>query len=269
MIRWRESWTDIAGFGRGRRMTLVRFMRSAILDYPSYEERVRDLLDPRGDSDDLPLPARGALRDYAAAHVLARCMLSEAAACDASRIRFGTTPLGRPEVLGPAAAARFGLSLAHADGIAVCGIAENCDIGVEVASLRAVGPDPLATAESLFSRRELARLRALEPEHRPGHFLFLRTRMEAIAKARGAVYACAAGILATDSGTAWRAPSPLGHDGVDAAEGRIESWRLTPCHQAAVAILGAPRAAIEVRLEEVAAESPAAPAPRRPSWGRL
>ena len=269
MSERRESWTDIAGFVHGRGATLVRFMRSALLDHPSYEERACTLLDPDGGSAHPPLPARGALRDYAAAHVLARCMLAEAVACDANRIRFGTTPLGKPQVLEPAAAARFGLSLAHADGMAVCGIAENCSIGVEVASLRAVGPDPMAAAESLFSRKDVAHLRALEPEHRLNHYLLLRTRMEAIAKARGAVYACAAGILATDSGTAGRAPSPIGDDGIDAAEGRIETWRLTPCHQAAVAILGVPRAAIEIRLEEVAVEAPAAPAPRRPSWGRL
>ena len=268
MSEWPESWTDGAGFMHGRGATLVRFMRSALLDRPSYEERAREVLDPPGRSARLPLPARGALRDYAAAHVLARCMLAEAAGCDANRIRFGTTPLGRPEVLEPAAAARFGLSLAHADGIAVCGIAENCRIGVEVASLRAV-TDPLAAAESLFSRGDLARLRALEPERRPGCFLLLRTRMEAIAKARGAVYACAAGILATDSGTAWRAPSPPDYEGIDAEEGRVESWRLTQWHQAAVAILGVPRAAIGIRLEEVAAEARAASTQLQPSWSRL
>ncbi|HKQ96472.1 MAG TPA: hypothetical protein VJV75_01225, partial [Candidatus Polarisedimenticolia bacterium] len=161
------------------------------------------------------------------------------------------------------------LSLAHADGIAVCGISEDCDIGVEVASLRAVGGNLLAEAESLFTRRECADLRALEPELRPGRFLMLRTRREAIAKARGVAHACAAGILATDAGTAWRSPEPYDDDAIDAEAGRIESWRLTPGHLAAVAILGVPRASIAIRLEEVAAESPAAPAPPRASCGRL
>lgn len=267
---WLESWSEGAPSGDRRGDTLVRFMPSLLLDHPSYEDRARALLEPpHGGHAPASLPPQGALRDYVAAHVLARLMLAEAAGCDPGSIVFGATPLGRPRVLGPASAARFGISLAHADGIAVCGIANGCDIGVDVASLRAVGSDPLGAADALFSRGDRDSLRALEPGLRPGRFLMLRTRMEAVAKARGAAYACTAGILATDAGTAWRPPSPPGEPRLDATEGRVESWRLTPAHVAAVAILGAPQRSIGIRLEEVAAESPAVPAPRPASWSSL
>lgn len=270
MCIWLESWSEAAPPGDRRGETLFRFMRSSLLDHPAYEAQARTLLDPsRADRPSTSLPPRGALRDYVAAHVLARLTLAEAAGCDPGRIVLGSTPIGRPRVLGPASAARFGLSLAHADGIAVCGVVDGCDIGVEVASLRAVGSDPLAAADAILPQHDRDTLRALEPALRPGHFLMLRARMEALAKARGGAHACAAGILATDAGTAWRSPTPPGDDRVGANEGRLESWRLTPAHVAAVAILGVPQGSIGIRLEEVAAEPPFASAPREASWGSL
>lgn len=269
MCIWLDSWSDVEASGERRGETLVRFMHSSLLDHPSYEEQARLLLEPTaGGVLPASLPPRGALRDYVAAHLLARLTLAEAAGCDPARIVLGSTPIGRPRVVEPAPAVRFGLSLAHADGIAVCAITDGCEVGVEVASLRAVGPDPLAAADALFPQHHRDSLRALEPALRPGRFLMLRTRMEAIAKARGAAYACAAGILATDAGTAWRSPSPSGEDAIAAAEGRLESWRLTPAHVAAVAILGVPHASIGIHLEEVAAE-PHPAIPHTASWSSL
>ena len=245
-------------------VALVRFMRTSMLEEFALAAGASALFSPDERTAASRWPADRERRDILAAHVLARCMLSEASGCDPGTIVLGATPLGQAEVLLPARAVRYRVSLAHADGIALAAIAEDCSVGVDVQSLRAAGPDPQAAAGTVLSPDNLEALRRLEPHLRTGRFLMLWTRMEALAKARGVAFACAAGALASDAGGAWRPPASHGSETeVDATEGRIESWRVTPDHVAAVAILGLRSRSIRIRLEEVANVAPAATAVAR------
>jgi phosphopantetheinyl transferase len=242
-------------------VALVRFMRTSTLEEFALAARASALFSPDERTAAARWPADPQRRDILATHVLARCMLSEACGCDPGTIVLGASPLGQPEVLLPARAVRYRVSLAHADGIALAAIAEECSVGVDVQSLRAAGPDPQAAAGTVLSRDDLAALRRLEPHLRTGRFLMLWTRMEALARARGVAFSCAPGALATDAGGAWRPPAPHGSETeVADTEGRVESWRVTPDHVAAVAILGRRSRSIRIRLEEVATVTPASAA---------
>jgi len=241
---------------------LVRFMRTRMLRDDTLAERARSILSPAERMAWARLRAPVARRDYLGAHVLARLMIAEVAGCDSARVVIEHSALGRPEVVAPYAATRYSISVSHADGVALCGVAEECDIGVDVESLDSIGPDPLAAAEAVCSGPEIARLRALPAEVLRSRFLDLWARKEALAKAHGVGFSCAAGAIATDAGVAWRPPAPVEEEtDVDPASGRVETLRLTSRHLAAIAILGVPRIAIGIRLEEVAPETTESPAP--------
>jgi 4'-phosphopantetheinyl transferase len=243
---------------------LVRFMRTGLLRDDTLAGRARSILSPAERMAWARLRAPVARRDYLGAHVLARLMVAEVAGCDPARVVIRHSALGCPEVVAPLVATRYSVSVSHADGVALCGVAEECDIGVDVESLDSIGPDPLAAAETVCTGRELARLRSLPAELLRSRFLDLWTRKEALAKAHGVGFGCAAGAIATDAGVAWRPPAPVEEESdMDPASGRVESLRLTSRHMAAIAILGVPRVAIGIRLEEVAPEATTSAAPLR------
>jgi 4'-phosphopantetheinyl transferase len=86
----------------------------------------------------------------------------------------------------PVLADRAGLhvSLSHAGGRVLCALAERRRVGVDVAHVRP-GPSDDAVARALLAPGEIAGLRALPPEARPGAFHRCWTRKEAYVKARG------------------------------------------------------------------------------------
>jgi len=242
-----------------RSEVLVRFMRTQVLRDPRLAARAGCFLDTAERLNCARLRPPAARRDYLGAHVLARLMIAELSGCDPRRVQIVSTPLGQPQIVAPASASRFSVSISHADGIALCGIAEDCEVGVDVESLQAVGPDPMAAVEAACTHREVRALRALPASARAEHFLALWTRKEALAKAHGIGLACVAGTMASDAGGAWRPPAPIGEESVvDPQAGRLETLRLTPDHVAAVAVLGASQDSIGIRLQEVRADLPEA-----------
>ncbi|HEY6196875.1 MAG TPA: 4'-phosphopantetheinyl transferase superfamily protein [Candidatus Eisenbacteria bacterium] len=126
-----------------------------------------------------------ARRDYLVAHALMRSVVAERAGCDPAELKFRASPGGRPEPVWPPSASDYRLSISHGDGVALCGVAKGCDIGVDVESLRNVGPDPLALAETYCSARERAQIQAARPAERAERFLEIWTLKESIAKAMG------------------------------------------------------------------------------------
>jgi 4'-phosphopantetheinyl transferase len=255
MTRAKAKWLDVTHTESTRTGILVRFMRTRVLADAALAARAQALLSPAERMTCAGLRPAAARRDWLGAHVLARLALADVAGIEPDRLILATTALGLPHVVAPPVATCYGVSIAHADGVALCGVAESFDLGVDVASVREIGSEPLAAAEAVCSRRELAQLRALPAGTRPGRFLTLWTRKEALARARGVGFGCVAGALVSDAGAAWRAPAAPGEeDDLDPSDGRVETLRLTAYHFAAVAILGAPRIAIGIRLEEVAPE---------------
>src|SRR5262245_53646276 len=163
----------------------VRFVRSdAYADAISWTEAQSIL-----DADEREALARlrpvTAWRDYLAAHTLARTMIAEDVRCDPSRVRFRSTPRGRAEVIAPAGARRVHFSLAHADGLALCAVANGCPVGADVESLRNIGPELIRMSEVICSQSEAERLRALPPSARAAGVLCTWTLKEAALRAAG------------------------------------------------------------------------------------
>jgi len=111
---------------------------------PTLAARARALLQAPELENLLRLGPPEARRDYLAAHALVRTMLAERVDLLApTTVRLRSTPLGKPVVVAPPDARRLRFSLSHADGIAMCAIAEDWEIGVDVESARHLGRDPL------------------------------------------------------------------------------------------------------------------------------
>jgi 4'-phosphopantetheinyl transferase len=121
---------------------------------------------------------------YRAAHALTRLVLSRhqpETAPDAWR--FVASAQGRPEIASPPSALRFNLS--HTEGLVVCAVAEQREIGVDVEE-RGRTLDLLALATSVFAGPELALLRAGSSDSEQRRIFFeLWTLKEAYLKARG------------------------------------------------------------------------------------
>jgi len=112
-------------------------------------------------------------------------MLARRTGCDPARIRTGRSPHGRPLVIAPANARDLRVSVAHADGLVLCAIAEGIPIGADLESLRRVGPDPLGIAEVACTEQERRELRRTPADLRAIRLLELWTVKEALAKAVG------------------------------------------------------------------------------------
>lgn len=243
---------------------VARFVRSEAFRDPCLASRACALLGAVEMRTYARLRRPAVRRDYLAAHALARTMLAECAGCDPARVPLRSSRWGAPVFVAPPGAPSLRLSLSHADGVALCAVAQGCAVGADVESLRNVGADPLALAAAVCSRGEMAALRALPASARTARFLTFWTRKEAIAKATGlGVYLPFVEIAADGwTGRARGAWSPLGARD-EAAPSRIVSVVLTPDHVAAVAVLGAARGTLAFRIEE-APPGVVAPASLRP-----
>jgi 4'-phosphopantetheinyl transferase len=163
----------------------VRFVRSdAYADAMSWTQ-AQSILDANEREALSRLRPLTAWRDYLAAHTLVRTMLAEEVRCDPSRLRFRSTPRGRSEVIAPAGARRLQFSLAHADGLALCAVANGNPVGADVESLRHVGPELIRMGDVICSEGEVERLRALPPSTRAEGILCTWTLKEAALKAAG------------------------------------------------------------------------------------
>jgi 4'-phosphopantetheinyl transferase len=96
--------------------------------------------------------------------------------------RFAITDRGRPEVVkdsGPPL--RFNLS--NTQGLVICGVVREGEIGVDVEPIRTDAP--LRLADHYFAPAEIAALRALPPPARSTRFFEYWTLKESYLKARG------------------------------------------------------------------------------------
>src|SRR5207245_5427694 len=130
---------------------IVRFVRAEAFEGDLLARCARRILGAAERRALARLRPPAARRDYLAAHALARTMLAELAGCEPSRVRFRCSPRGRPEFDGPPGASPLRFSLSHAEGVALCAVAEGRAVGADVESLRNVGPDPLRVAEAVCS----------------------------------------------------------------------------------------------------------------------
>ncbi len=121
---------------------------------------------------------------FLVSHALVRATLSRYAPVAPRDWRFTTNAYGRPDIAaGQGPGLRFNLS--HTDGMAVCAVALDTDVGADVEHAGRPG-QTVELAESFFSPVEVAALRALPVERQRERFFDFWTLKESYIKARGA-----------------------------------------------------------------------------------
>ena len=123
-----------------------------------------------------------ARREFLATRALARTALAHYSGHPAEDLRFGTDPLGRPEMRSPSMPSLF-FSLSNTSELSVGLFASDRDVGVDVELVAPIGAVELA--ERFFSPAELAELLRLSDAARLSRFYELWTLREAYLKARG------------------------------------------------------------------------------------
>jgi len=197
----------------------IRFLGCAAYDDETVATRASMILDVAERRHWERILAPAARRDYLAAHLLRRWMLSALTGIDPAAFRFRASAAGRPVIVRPHDGRRFRASLSHADGIAICAITEGLAVGADVESRRNLGGDLPDIAALIAGRAACRGLSDLPPGERSERFLRLWTTHEAIAKARGVgLGAAAARTLPARS------------------EWQVACWRLTWDHVAAVVV---------------------------------
>jgi 4'-phosphopantetheinyl transferase len=119
--------------------------------------------------------------EYLVTRVLVRTVLGRALGVAPQALQFVTNAWGRPSLLAPAA---IHFNVSHTDGLVVCLVSPNPEIGVDTERL-VRAPELLALAPHVFAPQELSDLTAL-PAHEQAHrAVVLWTLKESYIKARG------------------------------------------------------------------------------------
>jgi 4'-phosphopantetheinyl transferase len=119
--------------------------------------------------------------EYLVTRVLVRRVLGRALGVAPQSLQFVTNPWGRP-ALAPPAPMHFNVS--HTEGLVVCLVSTNPEIGVDTERL-ARAPDLLALAPEVFAPQELSDLAALAANEQARRAVVLWTLKESYIKARG------------------------------------------------------------------------------------
>ncbi len=121
---------------------------------------------------------------FLVSHALVRVTLSRYAPVPPEDWRFVTNAYGRPELVGEGLP-RLRFNLSHTDGMAVCAVALDVDVGADVEDSQRPG-QTVELADSFFSRSEVQALRSLPVERQRERFFDYWTLKESYIKARGA-----------------------------------------------------------------------------------
>jgi len=146
-------------------------MVSALLPSLSGEERVRASRFRTTEHRVRFVVAHGALRHILASHT----------GVPPGRIALATTETGKPFIPGSSLA----FNLSHSDGLAICAVAPEGELGADVECLRPID-DADALVERFFAADERRQYEALPPQERLTTFYSIWTRKEAFLKATGA-----------------------------------------------------------------------------------
>lgn len=121
---------------------------------------------------------------FLVSHALVRVTLSRYAAIAPPAWRFFTNAYGRPEI-AQEGWNRLRFNLSHTDGMAVCAVAFDAEVGADVEDSLRQG-QTVELADSFFAPSEARALRALPPERQRERFFEYWTLKESYIKARGA-----------------------------------------------------------------------------------
>jgi len=120
---------------------------------------------------------------FALARAALRCTLGQALGLPPQSLEFDYGAHGKPALAG-AAAARLGFNVSHSGAVALVGLVQGGEIGVDVEAHRAM-TDRDALVRRFFSPAENAAYIALEEADRQRAFFDAWTRKEAVVKALG------------------------------------------------------------------------------------
>jgi len=98
---------------------------------------------------------------------------------------FTTNAYGRPQLAGPPCEPRLRFNLSHTDGMIVCLVAVDREVGVDVENVVRRQADGLDIADQFFSATEVAELRSLPRSQQRDRSFDYWTLKESYIKARG------------------------------------------------------------------------------------
>lgn len=124
-----------------------------------------------------------ARRQFVLARALLRRALSYCASVPPTQWVFTPDAFGKPHVAEPAGA-HLSFNVSHTRGLAVCAVAQDGEVGVDVEHGSRTLDLP-GLAGQLFSAREMERFESLEPQAARDYFFAIWTLKEAYLKARG------------------------------------------------------------------------------------
>ena len=122
-------------------------------------------------------------RQFLISHALVRLCLSRYAPVPPEAWTFTVNAYGRPEIAGQGSP-RLRFNLSHTDGMAICAVALEAEVGADVEDTLRPG-QTVEIANSYFAPAEAAALRALPLERQRERFFELWTLKESYIKARG------------------------------------------------------------------------------------
>ena len=122
-------------------------------------------------------------RDFLAAHVLLRRVLSAHVPRDPASWSFVSRPSGKPHLAGRLSDS-LTFNLSHTRGLGACAVAHGEDVGIDAEAI-AAAPDLLDLARAHFAPQEVAELERLAPADRAERFTAMWTLKEAYLKATG------------------------------------------------------------------------------------
>lgn len=121
---------------------------------------------------------------FIVSHGATRRILSRYLHTEPEAIRFTTSARGKPAVVATDLSPPIRFSLSHSEDVALCAVARDRELGVDVERLRAVATWR-QIADRTFAQDEIQALRAVDEERAGEAFLRCWTRKEAYSKARG------------------------------------------------------------------------------------
>jgi 4'-phosphopantetheinyl transferase len=117
---------------------------------------------------------------------LIRTSLSACNQVDPSEWQFGKNGFGKPEISHPDKTLMVRFNISHTDGLIMCGLVKDYDIGVDVEDRQRSTRAALESLSSYFSKQEIEDLGKLPPHQQKQRFFDYWTLKESYIKARGA-----------------------------------------------------------------------------------
>lgn len=188
--------------------------------------------------------------EYLVTRALVRTVLSRYADVDPYAWRFSKNAYGRPEIAAPQGLLQLRFNLSHTDGLIVCLVALDREIGVDVENMTRRG-ETVEIADRFFSPIEATTLRALPEASQRYRFFEYWTLKEAYIKARGMGISLPleqfSFLLDTNQ------PVRIAFDprlADDPASWQFQQFRPTPRHQMAVAIRRKNEPDLAIRIKQ-------------------